>query len=147
MIILLTLTSMFLLLYILFVLMLIDHLWVCYPCCYSFWLSYSRLACVQTWMISLRPTWPFVAWLLFSFVFTCCLSMRVAYLSPYLQPSGFGHFLHFSSYFYNCEALCVFVSLAELMVESRAISMFGSILEEADTLMLIGVRSLKTYIA
>ena len=45
----------------------------------------------------------------------------------------------------------MFVSLFELEVRSRvwrrAISMFGSILEETDTLMLIGVQSLKTCIA
>ena len=45
----------------------------------------------------------------------------------------------------------MFVSLTEPVVRSRvsrwAISMFGSILEEADTLMLIGVLSLKTCIA
>ena len=80
-----------------------------------------------------------------------CLSMWVALLSSYLQPSGFSHFLHFSSYICKCEALCVLVPLTELTVRSRvkrqAISMFGSILKEVDTLMLIGVQCLKTYVA
>ena len=73
------------------------------------WLSYSRLACVWTWMIYLRSTWLPVAWLFFSYVFASCLSIWVSYLSSYLQPSGFGHFLHFGSYFCRCEALCVLV--------------------------------------
>ena len=100
--------------------LMIYSLFIYSLCCYSSWLSYSRLACVQTWMIYLHPTWLFVAWLLFSCVFVCYLFVWVAYLSLYLQPSGFGHFLHFSSYFCKCEALCVFVSLTELVVRSRA---------------------------
>ena len=67
----------------------------------------------------------------------CCLSVWVTHLSFYLHLLNFGHLLHFGSYIFKCEALCVFVSLAELMVESRAISMFGSILEEVDILTLI----------
>ena len=48
-----------------------------------------------------------------------CLSVWAAYLPPYLQPFGFGHFLHFSSYICKCEALCVLVSLTELEARSR----------------------------
>ena len=97
----------------------LDHLWACYPCCYSSWLLYSRLACVWTWMIYLHSTWLPVAWLLFSYVIACCLSMWVAYLSPYLQLSSFGHSFHFCSYICKCEALCVLVSLTKLVVRSR----------------------------
>ena len=38
-----------------------------------------------------------------------CLSMWATHLSPYLQPSGFDHFLHHSSHFCKCEALCVLI--------------------------------------
>ena len=67
----------------------------CYLCCYSFWLSYSRLAYVWTWVIYLYFSWLLGAWLLFFCVFSRCLSMWITYLSLYLQPYGFGHFLFF----------------------------------------------------
>ena len=76
---------------------------------HSSWLSCSSLAYVWTWMIYLRFAWLFVACLLFSCVFTCCLSVWVTHLSPYLQPSSFGHFLHSGSHFSKCETLCVIV--------------------------------------
>ena len=102
MIVLFTLAYIFTLLYILFVLVLIlllvcylDHLWACYPCCYSSWLSYSHLACVWTLMIYLHSVWLLVAWLFLSHVITCCLSMWVPYLSPHLQPSSFSHSFFF----------------------------------------------------
>ncbi|KAL6350423.1 hypothetical protein AAG906_004374 [Vitis piasezkii] len=38
-------------------------------------------------------------------VIACCLSVWVAHLSPYLQPFGFGHFLHSGSHFCKCETL------------------------------------------
>ena len=106
MIILLTLTCMLILLYILFVLMLIillvyylDHIWACYPFCYSFWLSYSHLACVWTWMIYKRFVWLPVAWMLFScvfawlFVYVGCISIP---LPPILwfRPFPSFQFLH-----------------------------------------------------
>ena len=52
-------------------------------------------------------------------VIACCLSVWVAHISPYLQPSGFDHFLPFGSYICKCETWCVFVSLTELVVRSR----------------------------
>ena len=88
----------------------LDHLWACYPCCYSSWLLYSRLACVWTWMIYLLFVWLLVAWLLFSCVFACCLFVRAAHLSPYLQPSSFDHFLHFDFIFANMRpCVCLFL--------------------------------------
>ena len=72
--------------------------------------SYARLDCVWTWMIYLHPTWLFVAWLLFSCVFACCLFVRAAHLSPYLQPSSFDHFLHFDFIFANMRpCVCLFL--------------------------------------
>ncbi|KAL6323330.1 hypothetical protein AAG906_029337 [Vitis piasezkii] len=44
-----------------------------------------------------------------------CLSMWVVHLCPYLQSSGYGHFLLFDSYICKCEALCVLVYLVELV--------------------------------
>ena len=40
-----------------------------------------------------------------------CMSLVVwvTHLSPYLQPSSFGHFLHSDSQFCKCEALCVLI--------------------------------------
>ena len=52
-------------------------------------------------------------------VIACRLSVWVVHLSPYLQPSGFGHFLHFGSHYCKCEALCVFVTLTKLVDKSR----------------------------
>ena len=42
-------------------------------------------------------------------VIVCRLSMWVAHLSLYLRPSSLGRFLHSSSHFCKCEALCVLV--------------------------------------
>ena len=53
------------------------------------------------------------------YVIACRLSVWAAHLSPYLQPSGFGHFFHSGSYFCKCEVLCVFVPLAEIEVRSK----------------------------
>ena len=114
MIIMLTLMYMFTLLYILFVLVLIfllvnylNHLWACYPCCYSSWLSYSCLACAWTWMIYLCFAWLPIAWLFIFCVISCCLFVWVAYLSPYLQPSSFNHFLLFGSYIFKWGLVCI----------------------------------------
>ena len=39
----------------------------------------------------------------------CMLLVCVGHTSiPYLQPTGFDHFLHFDSHSCKCEALCVF---------------------------------------
>ena len=126
MIILLTLTCMFTSLYLLFVLVLIillvyylHHIWACYSCFYSFWSSYSHLACVWTWMIYLHSVWLLVAWLLLSHVITCCLSCGL-HIYP-LTSNPLVSIIHFSfgSYICKCEALCVIVSLTELVVRSR----------------------------
>ena len=53
------------------------------------------------------------------YVIACRLFVWAAHLSPYLQPSGFDHFLHFGSHCFKCEALCVLVSLIEQEVKSR----------------------------
>ena len=49
----------------------------------------------------------------------CRLSVWAVHLSPYLQPSGFGHFIHSGSHFCKCKALCVFVTMIELEIRSR----------------------------
>ena len=107
MIILLTLTRMLILLYILFVLVLIillvyylDHIWAGYPFFYSFWLSYSHLACVWTWMIYRRSVWLPVAWMLFScvfswlFVYVGCISIPLPPILWFVSFPSF-QFLHF----------------------------------------------------
>ena len=70
--------------------------------------------------------------------------MWATHLSLYLQPPNFGHLLHFGPYICECVALCVLV--VRIRVKRWAISMFKGILEEVDILILIRVRSLKTYI-
>ena len=110
---------------------------------------FSLILCVDM-MIYLSFAWLRVAWLPSFCMIACRLSVWVAHLSLYFPPSGFSHFLHFGSHFCKCEALCA-CTLTEIEVRNRvwrrAIPMFGGILEENDTLMSIGVRSLKTCIA
>ena len=82
--------SLIVLVLIILLLYYLDHIWACYPYCYSFWLSYSRLTCVWTWMIYLHSSWP-----LFSCVFVCCLFVWVAHLSSLPLTLWFRSFLSF----------------------------------------------------
>ena len=68
----------------------------------------SLILCVDM-VIYLRFAWLCVAWLPSFCVIACRLTVWVAHLSPYLQPSSFGHFLHSGSHFSKCETLCVIV--------------------------------------
>ena len=75
---------------------------------------------------------------------------RTSILFTSNSPS-LGHSFNSDSHYCKCEALCVLVTLTEPEIRGRvwrrAISMFGSVLEVIDTLMSIGVRSLKTCIS
>ena len=49
----------------------------------------------------------------------CCISMWITYLFSYFRPSSFHYFLPFSSHICICEALCVLVSTTKLVVRNR----------------------------
>ena len=67
------------------------------------------IAYMCTWVIYLCFAWLYVAWLPSFYVIACRLFVWVTHLSPYLQPSSFGHFFHSDSQFCKCEALCVLI--------------------------------------
>ena len=86
---------------------LFDHLWACYlGITIHLIVVFSLILCVYIDDIS-EICLIVCCMTTFLCVIACRLSVWVAHLSPYLQPSSFGHFLHSGSRFCKCETLCV----------------------------------------